>query len=110
MPTPNTPLPPNALRHPKCGNWWTGQTRAHCPACCRTFSCDSAANKHRVGRHGIDRHCVDPATVGLVAVDKPYGVLWQNPGGDPWFNGPSIREAATDDRRWWTDKHAGDNQ
>lgn len=78
--------PPNA--HPcSCGAWWTGLTRAHCPACHRTFSVDSAADKHRKGRHGIDRHCVDPSTVGLVPVDKPYGVLWQNPGidGDGWF-------------------------
>lgn len=86
MPTPNTELPYTAVRHPKCGGWWTGLSRAHCPACCRTFSCDSAADKHRQGRHGIDRHCVDPATVGLVPVDKPYGVMWQNPGGEQWFN------------------------
>ena len=93
MTTPETPLPYNAVRHPKCGGWWTGLSRAHCPACCRTFSCDSAADKHRQGRHGIDRHCVDPATVGLVAVDKPYGQLWQNPGGDAWFEN-AAEEAA----------------
>ncbi|MEU0665730.1 hypothetical protein ABZ508_26590 [Streptomyces lavendulocolor] len=82
-------LPYTAIRHPKCGQWWTGGTRAHCPACCRTFSTDSAADKHRRGAHGKDRHCVDPATVGLVAVDKPYGTLWQNPGSEdgPWFTG-----------------------
>jgi len=65
-----------------CGAWWTGLGRAHCAAagCHRTFSTDGAADKHRVGKHGIDRRCVDPATVGLVAVTKPYGVLWQHPG------------------------------
>jgi hypothetical protein len=47
-----------------------------------TFSCDSAADKHRVGKHGIDRRCADPADVGLVPVDKPFGTLWQNPGPD----------------------------
>lgn len=82
----DTERPANAPRHPKCGGWWTGLSRSHCPACCRTFSCDSAADKHRQGRHGMDRHCVDPATVGLIAVDKPYGVMWQNPGGEQWFN------------------------
>lgn len=74
------------ITHAECGAKWTGSRRAHCPSCHRTFSVDSAADKHRQGRHGIDRHCVDPATVGLVPVDKPYGVLWQNPGSDqPWF-------------------------
>lgn len=74
-------LPYNAATH-SCGAWWTGLTRSHCPAdgCHRTFSTDSAASKHRVGKFGIDRRCVDPATVGLVAVQKPYGVLWQHPG------------------------------
>ena len=73
-------LPYTAARHAACGNWWTGNNRAHCPACCRTFSTDSAADKHRIGKFGIDRRCVDPATVGLDAVDKPYGTLWQHPG------------------------------
>lgn len=84
-PTQQRPL--NAISC-SCGAWWTGLTRAHCaaPGCHRTFSVDSAADKHRKGAHGIDRHCVDPASVGLVPVDKPYGVLWQNPGSDqPWF-------------------------
>jgi hypothetical protein len=69
-------LPPAAITHPACGNWWTGLTRAHCPACHRTFSSDSAADKHRTGKFEADRHCADPATVGLVARDKPFGTLW----------------------------------
>lgn len=77
-----TPPPVNAITHPACGQWWTGLSRAHCPACCRTFSTDSAADKHRIGRHGIDRRCTDPAEVGLVARKKPYGVLWAHPGPD----------------------------
>jgi hypothetical protein len=72
-------LPYHAITH-TCGAWWTGTGRSHCPACCRTFSCDSAADKHRIGKFGIDRRCTDPAEVGLVAVDKPYGVMWQHPG------------------------------
>lgn len=72
--------PWNAASH-TCGAWWTGTGRSHCPAdgCHRTFSCDSAAELHRKGKHGIDRRCVDPASVGLVPVQKPYGVLWQHP-------------------------------
>ena len=77
------PLPAGAITHPVCGSWWTGLGRAHCAACCRTFSCDSAADKHRVGKFGVDRRCVDPATVGLVAAAKPYGEMWQFPGPDP---------------------------
>ncbi|MFJ9633729.1 hypothetical protein ACIRU8_39155 [Streptomyces sp. NPDC101175] len=73
-------IPANAIAC-SCGSWWTGLSRAHCAAagCHRTFSTDNAASKHRVGKHGIDRRCVDPATVGLIAVQKPYGTLWQNP-------------------------------
>lgn len=84
-----TPNRPAAAASCSCGAWWTGHTRAHCaaPGCHRTFSTDSAADRHRQGRFGIDRRCVDPATVGLVAVNKPYGVLWQKPApeGPAWF-------------------------
>lgn len=68
------------ISHPKCGRSWSGLTRSHCPVCCETFSCDSAADRHRKGSFGVDRRCVDPATVGLVAVEKPWGRMWQNPG------------------------------
>lgn len=90
MDYPENPIrPAGATVHPPCGKWWTGATRSHCPACCQTFSTDSAADKHRQGRFGIDRRCVDPAEAGLVPAEKPYGVLWQNPapeGGSqaPW--------------------------
>lgn len=75
----NVEIPKNAVWHAACKQWWTGLSRAHCPSCHRLFSTDGAADKHRVGKHGVDRRCVDPATVGLVAVPKPYGVLWQHP-------------------------------
>jgi hypothetical protein len=80
--TQNRPnrLPWGAITHGSCTSWWTGASRAHCPACHRTFSCDSAADEHRTGRYGQDRHCVDPAGVGLVARERPYGVLWGWPG------------------------------
>jgi hypothetical protein len=78
--TQTTERPWNAITC-SCGAWWTGLGRSHCPAagCHKTFSTDGAADKHRIGKHGIDRRCVDPATVGLVARQKPYGVLWQHP-------------------------------
>jgi hypothetical protein len=85
MTEPATPTRPwNAITH-TCGAWWTGLSRSHCPAddCHRTFSCDSAAELHRKGTPGIDRRCVDPATVGLVAKQMPWGVMWQHPGPEP---------------------------
>jgi hypothetical protein len=99
-----------------CGAWWTGLTRSHCPACHRTFSVDSAADRHRKGAFGKDRRCVDPATVGLVAVKKPYGLLWQNPApaeGERvpghWDRTPPAdetpAEAARADERYWAAKY-----
>lgn len=73
------------ISHGECGNTWTGLRRAHCPACHRTFNSDSAAEKHRVGRPGVNRRCVDPASVGLVPVEQPWGTCWQAPGTDLRF-------------------------
>lgn len=84
-PVPAT-RPANAITHGECGQWWTGPNRAHCaaPGCHRLFSGDSAAEQHRKGAFGsdCDRRCVDPATVGLVARQMPYGVLWGWPAPD----------------------------
>lgn len=74
-----TAVPANAIRHGFCEQWWTGPTRAHCSGCCRTFSCDSAAARHRVGTFGEDRRCADPETVGLIAKALPFGTLWSWP-------------------------------
>jgi hypothetical protein len=84
-----TPALPAGAIVCSCGTWWTGLGRAHCAAegCHRTFSTDSAADKHRIGKFGVDRRCTDPATVGLVPAAKPYGVLWQHPGIDPVVTG-----------------------
>jgi hypothetical protein len=51
----------------------TGE-KSQCAACGRVFSTTSNFDKHRKGRHGIDRHCVDPATVGLLLSDSG---LWR---------------------------------
>lgn len=82
-PTPEQPRPANAIPC-SCGAWWTGLGRAHCPACHRTFSCDSAADKHRIGAFGIDRRCAHPSAVGLVARTKTYGDLWGWPSSDTY--------------------------
>jgi hypothetical protein len=80
-------LPYNAIVHGDCGQWWTGVSRAHCPACHVTFSSDAAANKHRTGKHGVDRRCLPPAEAGLVPHETEWGTYWSGPGldGDAWF-------------------------
>jgi hypothetical protein len=82
------------ITHGECGKTWTGLRRAHCPACHETFNSDSAAEKHRIGKPGIDRRCVDPATVGLIAVQQPWGECWQAPGTDLRFTNSASEEAA----------------
>ena len=82
------------ITHGECGKTWTGLRRAHCPSCHETFNSDSAAEKHRVGKPGIDRRCVDPATVGLIAVQQPWGPCWQAPGSDLRFTTNTDAEAA----------------
>lgn len=82
------------ITHGACGQSWTGLRRAHCPSCHITFNSDSAAEKHRVGKPGIDRRCVDPATVGLIAVEQPWGLCWQAPGSDLRFADTAPAEAA----------------
>lgn len=77
------PLPATAITH-TCGQWWTGLGRSHCPSCHLTFSCDSAADKHRIGAFGVERRCAHPATVGLVARTKTYGDLWGWPASDDY--------------------------
>ena len=81
--TPEAPRPANAIPC-SCGAWWTGLGRSHCAAagCHRTFSCDSAADKHRIGTFGTDRRCAHPTDVGLVARSKPYGDLWGWPSSE----------------------------
>jgi hypothetical protein len=68
-------IPANAIVHGACGSWWTGNERSHASCCCRTFSSLSAFDRHRKGAR-----CNDPATVGLVARQMPYGLLWGWPG------------------------------
>lgn len=70
------------ITHGECGSTWTGLRRAHCPACHETFNSDSAADKHRTGKYGVDRHCIPPEKAGLVAVEQPWGTCWQTPGSD----------------------------
>lgn len=73
----------NGISHGECGKTWTGVTRAHCGACHETFNSDGGADIHRVGRFGVDRRCLPPASVGMVERDG----VWYMPapeGGHPF--------------------------
>jgi hypothetical protein len=83
-----------AITHGECGKTWTGLRRAHCPVCHETFNSDSAAEMHRRGKPGIDRHCVHPSKAKLVPVEQPWGVCWQKPGTDYRFGRNDEPEAA----------------
>lgn len=78
---PHLTLPPNAIRHPKCGSWWTGNAISHCAACCETFSSTTAFDRHQ-SKTEPGQTCRKPETAGLVPVAKPYGTLWSLPGSD----------------------------
>lgn len=85
MDTP-TPRPANAITHGACGQWWTGTERSHCGGCHLTFTSLTSFERHRKGLH-----CNNPADVGLVPRDKPYGQLWGLPapvGGYAGLHGP----------------------
>lgn len=71
---------PNAndgLKTPKTSADLQGTERAQCPSCKEVFSTTSNFDKHRKGKHGVDRHCVDPEMVGLVIVNTKTGSVWK---------------------------------
>jgi hypothetical protein len=61
----------------RCGARWAGMRYEHCPVCCVTFTCTSAGDKHRVGKHHDGtRRCIEPSSVGLEPYEREYGVVW----------------------------------
>ena len=54
--------------------------RCRCSACKECFSVAANFDKHRKGVHGVDRACVDPATVGLVIRELAGNTFWSMPG------------------------------
>lgn len=95
METPNpapTPIPPGAIRHGQCGKWWTGAERSHASCCHETFSSLSAFDAHRRGGQ-----CNDPASVGLVAREKPFGRLWGWPAPEGGYSTIAARMGDPDD-------------
>jgi hypothetical protein len=67
-------VPLNAIVH-SCGAWWTGAERSHCGGCHLTFSSLTSFERHRRGLR-----CNEPASVGLVAREARFGIVWGQPG------------------------------
>lgn len=66
-----------------CKKIIVGHKPEHCPECHETFTCTPAGDMHRAGRHGVVRHCLDPAQMeakGMVQNQKGY---WMTRGGFP---------------------------
>lgn len=75
LPTPGkNGIPKNAIVHGACGAWWSGEERSHCGGCHVTLTGLTAFERHRRGMR-----CNPPETVGLVAREKPFGLLWGMP-------------------------------
>lgn len=68
-------MTPSLITHPACGKSWTGLKREHCPACHETFSSTKAGDRHR-----RDGQCLPPASVGLEASHRAWGIFWKLPG------------------------------
>jgi hypothetical protein len=76
IPTPQPGMIPCA----RCSARWGGLKTAHCDACGETFTFVAAFDRHRAGSHTHDdRHCLDPAAVGLVDAGRAYS-CWGFPG------------------------------
>lgn len=56
--------------------------RCQCPTCKEVFSTEANFNKHRKGEHGVNRHCVNPETVGLVVATVGNYTVWRGPSRD----------------------------
>lgn len=50
--------------------------RCMCPTCGEFFSIDDNFDRHRKREYGVNRHCVDPASVGLVIKPVKGGTVW----------------------------------
>jgi hypothetical protein len=73
------PAPPNTCGG--CEATWTGDGRAHCAGCHRTFSGVTTFDQHRsqAGEHGT---CLDPETVVGKTGDRlliDRGDIWSGP-------------------------------
>lgn len=79
-------LPTGQSHCRKCHAGWRGTRAAHCPMCHRTFTSDTAAQRHK-RTDGGRITCSDPATVMTEAEDgtgDPAFALSNQFGGPQW--------------------------
>jgi hypothetical protein len=77
----------------KCKKTWTGNAVCHCGGCHETFTGVTAFDAHqRTNPEG--QLCGDPDTKGLVARQKPWGVVWGYDAGD-WDFGRLANDTRT---------------
>ena len=86
---------------PECAASYPGSGGGHCRGgryggCCRTFTSDSSFDAHRIGRHGVDRGCLD------VSADDKWRCA---PRG--WTNNPPMPLAALAAKRGATKSPVG---
>lgn len=73
----------NSITCPRCAKSWRGLKAEHCTVCHETFTGTSAADAHRVGRHGVTegtdrRRClpVDEVKIRRHKNGPYYGLKW----------------------------------
>lgn len=82
----------------RCGTRWAGDSTCHCGSGCHhSFSSPTAFDEHRIRRGAGEGTCADPATVGLVRVDRIGYHVWGYPRDDDAV--ARLRDAAAVERR-----------
>lgn len=49
---------------------------AQCPICCRTFTSDTACEKHKPYKGPVTEGCKDPADLGFKAIERRGVTIW----------------------------------
>ncbi len=67
-----------------CNNRWAGSRTCHCaaPQCHRTFSSPTSFDAHRIRRGAREGQCADPATAGLVLMQRAGYQVWGHPADE----------------------------
>ena len=80
------------LTCPHCERSYSGSDRSggHCMSCHQSFSAQGGFDKHRVGRHGIDRRCLTIAEMAGKGWHVDGRGDWRMPSnGSPWAKAAS---------------------
>lgn len=57
----------------QCGTEYGGRRTEHCTGCHETFVGQRAGDWHRVGTHGVDRHCLTPGEMEAKGMKQHNG-------------------------------------